>query len=53
MQQLPAMITQKTKGKQRSLGLNTGFFDQSPHPSGSHPVRRPRLEFKFLLKLIY
>jgi hypothetical protein len=36
---LPAMITQKTKGKRRSLGLNTGFFDQSPHSSGSHPIR--------------
>ncbi|KAG2747967.1 hypothetical protein P692DRAFT_20545175 [Suillus brevipes Sb2] len=48
MQQFPATITPKAKGKQRSLGHNLGFFDQPPRPSGSakgRPVRRPILEF--------
>ncbi|KAG1805548.1 WD40-repeat-containing domain protein [Suillus subaureus] len=36
---LPATITPKAKGKQRSLGLNAGFFDQPPLPSGTK--RRP------------
>lgn len=40
---LPATITPKAKGKQRSLGLNPGFFDQSPHPSGSTKGRPTRI----------
>lgn len=39
---LPTTITPRAKGKQGSLGLNQGFFDQPPHPPGStrrHPIR--------------
>ncbi|KAG1739634.1 hypothetical protein EDD22DRAFT_329215 [Suillus occidentalis] len=44
MQQFPATITPKAKGKQRSLGHNPGFFDQSSRPSGSAKGRPIRLE---------
>lgn len=41
---LPTIITPRAKGKQRSLGLNPGFFDQlPPHPSGSAKGRHIRL----------
>ncbi|KAG1819393.1 hypothetical protein DFJ58DRAFT_832884 [Suillus subalutaceus] len=45
MQQLPATITPRAKGKQleRSLGLHLGFFDQPPHPSSTAKGRPIRL----------
>ncbi|KAG2147874.1 WD40-repeat-containing domain protein [Suillus bovinus] len=51
---LPATITLKAKGKQRSLGLNPAFFDQPPPASintNGRPQASPRTNAKGILPL--